>query len=333
MSWFVCTFCRWWSISLMRGRDEEQHVNASLLKRFGLLVLKSESSFLHYITLQGQLDCFLSSRQCSSIMWEDQIWCKKCLFFWQAMVWEWWDILLPSSLVDITWRNCRRTKTLACSPRALPFQFSGWEWGGGPSSSSFPTTPSTKSHALLLWIVCFYCAFHWEFVSGCGWGFSFVSVFQLCPNPLNFFTFCWTQDCIFFFFFFFFADGYNTPTLLCYVSWGVQQIQSRGWWCILVWSWIWLQTPDIQTYCWCLWSCKSSFIFFFLLFLQFIPLFDVVNVEANLLHTCRKKATLCVISCCFCCICNYLPVSISLDGCLVEKPCLIFFSNWMFSEM
>ncbi len=70
-----------------------------------------------------------------------------------------------------------------------------------------------------------------------------------------------------------------------------------------------------------------SFIFFFLLFLQFIPLFDVVNVEANLLHTCRKKATLCVISCCFCCICNYLPVSISLDGCLVEKPCLIFFSN------
>lgn len=81
MSWFVGTFCRWWSISLMRGRDEEQHVNASLLKRFGLLVLRSESSFWHSITLQGQLDCFLSSRLCSNIMWEDQIWCKKWLFF------------------------------------------------------------------------------------------------------------------------------------------------------------------------------------------------------------------------------------------------------------
>ncbi len=70
----------------MRGRDEEQHVNASWPRRFGLLVLRSESSFLHSITLQGQLDCFLSSRQCSSIMGGSDLMQEVVFFFWQAMV-------------------------------------------------------------------------------------------------------------------------------------------------------------------------------------------------------------------------------------------------------
>ncbi len=140
------------------------------------------------------------------------------VYFWQAMVWEWWDILLPSSLVDITWRNCRRTKTLACSPRAFPFQYGGWEWGGGPSSS-FPTTPSTKSHALLLWIVCFYCAFHWEFVLDLG---GVLALFLFFSFAQIHWTFLPSAEPKIAFFFFFFTDGYNTPTLLCYVSRGVQ---------------------------------------------------------------------------------------------------------------
>jgi hypothetical protein len=85
----------------MRGRDEEQHVNASLLKRFGLLVLKSESSFLHSITPQGQLDCscLLDNAQAScgrirsdarSAFFSGRLWCENDgTYYFQA---RWWTL-------------------------------------------------------------------------------------------------------------------------------------------------------------------------------------------------------------------------------------------------